>query len=528
MYNFTMKKGIENILKKYWYYIILFIITVILLLVSCYVEKRDISLYYINNRLELKDSLYQKNNEYYISYDDLKANFSENIFYDKISKKLIVTTWDNVVKIESKYAVKYEDKLWFNIKYLADNFGFDVLNCDRNIYILNDEYIDAKAKEYRLELYSVTGNQVIDVITNNKDVSLKVIADENVENTNIWVNVVVSNKEKIQVGRVLKEKVEYTYEDIEKEEIKEEEINPQVIVYVKDTLSSNTDITKITGISESLLRLSGEDTVTKNKVTRYLGYTKDIYAVYTNGYIYSNFDTDVLTYMLNSDENKEKTIKEVVDFVQKNELAGIVLDFKNFKSSDKDLLTEYIKELGVNLHKENKKLYVNVENITSIDIKNIENFVDYIIVKAYGERTLHSKTFGAYSSVTYVDNMVSNILDLGVKAKKIILEISPNSLLFTIRAGTIIDTELYNMSAVSEYIKLNNLEVIKDNTNKMNYIDFKKGITSYKMWIEDESSIKEKLNIVTKNSMAGVSINKSGDEIKSIYDLIEKSLEVAK
>lgn len=520
MYNFTMKMGVEKMLKKYWYYIILVIGIIILFLISSY-DTSNTNLYFKGEKITLQDGLFRQDDRYFISYEDIKLNFEENVFYDKISKKLIITTWDNVIKIKSEDTIKHENKKWYDISYIASKLDLDFIPSKRNIYILDHELIDATLLYNRVELYDITENKVKSILDKNSTVN--VIVDEARDSK--WVNVIVTSENYKMVGRILNKKL--SFKDVNyKEEV--DKLEKQVVVYVQDTLSKNTDITKVTGISQNLIRLSGKDKITTNNIYRPSGYNKEIYAVFTNGYKFSNFDTDILTHMLNSDENKEKTIKSILEFLDKNSLNGVVLDFKKFKTSDKTLLTEYIKELGASLHKENKKLYINVENTTSIDIKACENFVDYIIVEAYGERTVHSKTFGAYSSVSFVNSVVEDIKKLDIDVKKIILGISPNSLLFTIRAGTIIDTEMYNMNMASKYIKANNLEIITDNINKMHYIDFKKGITSYKMWLEDEYSIKEKMNILTKNNLSGVSIYKSGDENINIYDIIYKSLEVEK
>ena len=42
-------------------------------------------------------------------------------------------------------------------------------------------------------------------------------------------------------------------------------------------------------------------------------------------------------------ENKEIIENKLIDFVMGNELEGIVIDFKKFKATDKDLLEQYIK-----------------------------------------------------------------------------------------------------------------------------------------------------------------------------------------
>lgn len=515
MYNFSMN---ENVLKKYWYYIILVIVTLILLLFSKVYKSVDTKLWYMGSRINLSNKLYLKEDEYYISLEDLEKCFKDNVFYDKISNKLIIVTWDNVLKLEENDKINYDNKIWYSILNIVDKLNLDMIVENNNIYICEKKYINASKKPFRVELYDIQNNDIIEIVS--KKENIKIIEDENLINSNKFVNVIVSLNDKNIVGKILKNKLEYNYVAETKQTI----LNKQVIVTIQDVLSDNTDLSKVTGIAVSSLRFSDENKLVQEKINVPKGYNKEVYAVLTNGYKLSNFDTDILTYMLNSDDNKQKTIKSIVDYLNKNDLDGLVVDIKNFNNSDRDLLTQYIKELSANIHTIGKKIYINVENTLSIDIKAISEFVDYMIIQAYGQRTIYSKTSGAYSDVTFVDNFIEKIKDMGINCEKLILEISPISLLFSVRAGTIIDVEMYDMSSANKYVKLNNLKLLTDNKNKMHYIDYKKGIVTYKMFIEDEYSIKEKINVARKNGIMGISIYKSGYETKSIYDIILNGL----
>ena len=97
MYNSSMN---EDVLKKYWYYIILVVIIFILLLIGADNKNDNTKLWCMGNKINLSDNLYVENDNYYISLEDLEKCFSKNVFYDKISNKLIIVTWDNVLKLK--------------------------------------------------------------------------------------------------------------------------------------------------------------------------------------------------------------------------------------------------------------------------------------------------------------------------------------------------------------------------------------------------------------------------------------------
>ena len=80
------------------------------------------------------------------------------------------------------------------------------------------------------------------------------------------------------------------------------------------------------------------------------------------------------------------------------------------------------------------------------------------------------------------------------------------------------------MKTAAQYIRANNLKTRLDSTARQNYINYTKGITTYKMWLEDEYSVTEKVKLVNKYNLAGISIYRSGFETEEIYDKISSSL----
>ena len=68
----------------------------------------------------------------------------------------------------------------------------------------------------------------------------------------------------------------------------------------------------------------------------------------------------------------------------------------------------------------------------------------------------------------------------------------------------------------------------RDNSSKQNHMIYTKGITTYKMWLEDEYSIIEKTKLASKYNLVGISLYKSGMEQDSIYGKIELELNKTK
>ena len=63
-----------------------------------------------------------------------------------------------------------------------------------------------------------------------------------------------------------------------------------------------------------------------------------------------------------------------------------------------------------------------------------------------------------------------------------------------------------------------------DDTLKQNYIEYQKDGATYKMWIEDEQSIKEKLDLIDKYNLAGASYWVKDYEQSNIWNVINEKL----
>lgn len=548
-----MEKILERVkkvlVKKYSYTLVLILVIFILLGVVNYTSinrfSGSIKINVFGKMLELKDEVLNQNDDVYISLEDLESNFENNVYYDKISRKIIITTIDKVIKLkkdEASISVNYEevevfhpvvisytDKLYCGIKTLADIFGKELFMLEEQklVYITENDYIKGTTNENRVELYDrYKDKQVLGMLDKNTEIEIEV--DDKLVGNSKWINVKITKGAESILTRVQKSKINYEYnsKNIVGQSEEKTDKDKDIVLVAGNKISTSSDVNNITAVTIDTLRLAGVSTIEEDATVNISGIKKStkVYASVSNGYKLSNYDTNILTAMLNSEVNREKIIQQIKAYLVKNKYGGVVIDFRNFKTTDKELFTQFIKELTAIMHSENKEVFVNLPLAPYIDEVEVSKVADKIIVIAYGTRTLASKTSGTHSSVTYVKESLNTMIQNGVMVDKIILEIPTYSILWTERRGTVINAELYYMSAAKQYIKDNNLKVELDKQSNQNYISFTKGITKYKMWLEDEYSIKEKTNIAKELNISGVSIYKSGFETESIYDIIANNI----
>ena len=68
------------------------------------------------------------------------------------------------------------------------------------------------------------------------------------------------------------------------------------------------------------------------------------------------------------------------------------------------------------------------------------------------------------------------------------------------------------------------VEAVWDENTKQNYIEYEKDGTTYKMWIEDEESIKAKLDLINEYNLAGAGFWSKDRETNTIWSVVAEKL----
>ena len=514
---------IEKTNNSYIYVAILAVYIIITILMAIVMAKpnKNIALVLNGDALELETGIIKIKGKKYITKTDIEKNFSNYVFYDKISRTLIITTWDEKIKIKKgdEGTIEYEAETVYSVEMLAQKLGYEYIEDARtnNIYIYDYIEQEINIKKSRTEVYDSYSNSVVGIV--DKDAKISLLETEAVytDSQDKYVQVKIEHKDKIYIARIRKDAINYNKKS---KDVGLDEEDKIIMVCVNNKVSNTTDLTKVNSLAIDMLKLTSANKLEYKQYSLPTTKKLDVYAVINNGYESAGFDTNIITDLVHSDKNKEIIENKLIDFVMGNELEGIVIDFKKFKATDKDLLEQYIKELAVLMHANGKKLIVKMMTPNAYDIKDIESFVDYIIVQAYGTRTTSSKMAGSHSTLPYVKETINEYITKTIHTK-LILEVPTYSILWTERGGTVINAETYSMKAAKKFISENGIKATYNEASGQNYVTCTKGIIVYKMWLEDEISIANKINVANEQRLAGISIYKSGEELANIYDIIK-------
>ncbi len=245
-----------------------------------------------------------------------------------------------------------------------------------------------------------------------------------------------------------------------------------------------------------------------------------------------NLLTDNMRNLLSDYKKREALINEIVQVTKKYKLDGINIDFENIKKEDKDYFSRFIIELKPRLEAINAKLSVDVTAPDGspnwslcYDRNTIGNVADYIIFMAYDQTSKKGSTIGSNAAYNWVENnIVKFIKNEGVDSNKIILAIPFYARLWKINADGVKENG-YDISIKDQdkYInKAPDKEWLPD--AKQHYIEYSEKGYTYKMWIEDDESISEKLDLIKKYKLAGAAFWEKGMEYESVWAIVEDKL----
>lgn len=239
-----------------------------------------------------------------------------------------------------------------------------------------------------------------------------------------------------------------------------------------------------------------------------------------------NFTQEVsTTETLSSTAARQNIISQLIQAAQDVGMDGINVDFESLSEDVGTHFLEFLRELSIECHKNNLVLSVDnpvPEDFTShYDRAEQGRVVDYVIIMGYDEHYVGSEA-GSVASLPWVEQGIQDTLD-EVPAERVINAIPFYTRLWRTTAGNV-TSEAIGMDQAQQTIADNNVETYWDKTTSQNYGKYDIDNSTYQIWLEDAQSVAEKVKLVSKYDLAGVSAWKLGFENSGIWQVISDNL----
>ena len=239
-----------------------------------------------------------------------------------------------------------------------------------------------------------------------------------------------------------------------------------------------------------------------------------------------NFTQEVsTTETLSSTAARQNIISQLIQAAQDVGMDGINVDFESLSEDVGTHFLEFLRELSIECHKNNLVLSVDnpvPEDFTShYDRAEQGRVVDYVIIMGYDEHYVGSEA-GSVASLPWVEQGIQDTLK-EVPAKRVINAIPFYTRLWRTTGGNV-TSEAIGMDQAQQTMADNNVETYWDKTTSQNYGKYDIDNSTYQIWLEDAQSVAEKVKLVSKYDLAGVSAWKLGFENNGIWQVISDNL----
>ena len=522
---------------------------------------------YLNGEIYKDNKLFiEKNSEIYVDSQWIIDNDLADISWDEKNK--VITFFDG----RNIYRFSNEDKIMKNEKLVEIDLNV-FLNINDNIMI-NIKFLELKTN-YMYEFQKELNRLIIINLEKYKNIkvsnrTLQVKKDlsyfsESVDllkkgelyfqlNNDNWANIITSRGEKGYINNsMFFDKMLGALMDIEnivvpigienirtsklEDQYKKNEFYKQINMTWNHFISKTPNSNKLKSykgidvISPTWFSLKNDLSIRDIGTMDYMNWANtnnyDVWILFSNG-----FDPERTSLLVNDSIKRNTIIKDVIGKTLKYKAKGINIDFENVYYRDKDMLTQFIKELYANAKNNGLILSMDVtfksksENWSMCyDRKSLSKYLDYIIIMAYDEYWAGRGEAGPVSSIPWVKKNLLRILE-EVPNNQVILGIPFYTRVWEENYKTNkITSKAYSMESAEKFIEKYSIEIKYDNKMKLNFGEVESKDKLYKIWLEDMDSLNKRIDIAKNAKLAGVASWRKGFEKKEVWELLNRKLD---
>lgn len=551
----------KNINKNVIKLLSIIIVAILLITVIVVIAKKvsnekisDTTNLIINNRdvtSGLKHNIKIEDGIIYMSINDLDNYFDKYIYLEKETNEVVTTYQDKIasigfesnkitingsVKKINARAIMENEIYYLPISEMLDVYNIELKNIENTNTITLDSLHRKQVKATLKSKVSVKSQgKLISRIVDKAEKGSTVIVISETESG--WSKIRTENG---KIGYVKTSKLE-NVAIVREEKVEQKQISGKVNMFwdyfsqwVQAPNRTGQKIEGVNVVSPSFFYLD-ENSGNLNENVGNAGKAYIDWA-HSNGYkvwpMISNAEAGIkiTSNILNSYTKRQNLIQSIVEKCALYDIDGINVDFENMYEEDKEEFSRFIIELMPRMQEMGIVVSVDVTapdgapNWSMCYDRNvIGDVADYLVFMAYDQYGSSDTKAGTTAGFNWIETSLKKIIEYDeVDTEKIILGIP-----FYTREWTVAQDGTAKSKVVSMInIKIpTNVEKQWDDTLKQYYMEYKSGKNTIKMWIEDGTSIKEKVSLVTKYNLGGTSCWRKDMETSNVWSIIKEELE---
>ncbi len=279
--------------------------------------------------------------------------------------------------------------------------------------------------------------------------------------------------------------------------------------------------------------VDGQGNMTSLADPAYVAWAHDqglrVWALVTNG-----FNPDRTRQILRDPEIREKVVLQILAYAALYGVDGINIDFENMYQDDRDYFSQFVRELAPLAREQGLVVSVDVTAISlsptwslCYDRPALAKAADYLILMAYDQHPAASPVAGPVAALDWTERVLVRMLQ-EVPREQLILGVPFYTRVWTEepRAGGGLDvsSRAVSMGVAERLVQEKNAEVEYDEKLGLNHAWYTEGSTTYRIWLEDEESIRKRAALVNQYGLPGLASWRRGFEKPEIWEVLSREL----
>ncbi len=511
-----------------------------------------------------------KNNVVYLPFNILKKYVDKNIFWDEDNKTLTITTLKKLIRLHpnsEKYSINYKDynlgipiEIINNEVYVPQNFLDTVYHNIKVNYILKNNVVTLDDKKNNITYGKV--NKHNQTLRNGDSIKSSIIRKVTPDEEFIILEDKKENKyTKIRtydgfIGYIKTSKIYITREKkgstfnetLTSNKMQKTGLKVNLLwdlitnktannLKNKRVIHEGVNVLSPTWFSFNKEHLNGDIISLASK--DYVDWAHDVgYQVWP--LITDSENSKITTSILTDTKKRDKIILNLLKTCKEFDLDGINIDFERVPQDYIEFYLQFLRELTPILR--SNGIIVSVDTFVPsqwslyYNRREIGRVVDYVCVMTYDEYTSASKKSGPNASIGFVENGLKDTI-AEIPSDKVIMSIPFFVRVWSETENIDEDSDEKNVNVSVRSVGMNyaynifseegvNFKWLDD--KGCYYGEFEKTEKGKKVicktWLEDFRSLEEKLKLVKKYDIAGVSEWSRGLQSDGTFELIDSYL----
>ena len=498
----------------------------------------ETAVFYGYERLEDLEGVYE-HGQTYLPLSWINKHLNKRFYWDSTEKLLVYTLPDQIVYADAQtmgsngapLILEKEDDVYLLLGLVANYTDVEVLEFDsddaKRVFI--NPWGDREVAEIKKDGYVRVKGGIKSPVLTQLEQGSEAILLEQMEN---WSKVVtedghvgyIENKmyevRRTQSFESSREPVVYKGTQLEEKIVLgwHQVTNMAANDQLEDVLKGTRGINVISPTWFALTDNQGSFTslASKSYVDKAHAKGIQVWALVDN--FSSNVQTEVL---LASTSTRRKLINDLIAEVEKYGIDGLNMDFESLKPEAGVHYIQFLRELSIPCRE--KGIILSVDNYVPTSYNGFYEreeqgvVADYVIIMGYDEHYAGGEP-GSVASLDFVRDGIANTLAMVPKEKVI------NGVPFYTRiwtgTGTELKSEAYGIEAAKRWIAKNKVELYWQDELGQYYGELQDSSGFSYVWMEEENSLKLKMDLAKSYDLAGVACWKLGLEDAAAWDAI--------